>query len=205
MLDLLRKYRVYYTIATILVVFGFISLLWFPKGGAVLWFDKHSSEGMDTFFLLITQIGEILGAIIVLLVLVFFADKKFRVIFPISVVLMLFISQGLKHFVYEDEHRPSYTYKSLHYIDGLERHANNSFPSGHTTAAFSYLTLIALAFKKKYVQVLAPVIAALVGVSRVYLGQHYLHDVVVGAVLGIVLATLVTHLYSSSLNKKKGI
>ena len=78
MLDLLRKYRVYYTIATILVVFGFISLLWFPKGGAVLWFDKHSSEGMDTFFLLITQIGEILGAIIVLLVLVFFADKKFR-------------------------------------------------------------------------------------------------------------------------------
>lgn len=205
MLDLLRKYKVYYTIATLLVVSGFISLLFFPKGDAVLLFDAHSTGGLDLFFLLITQIGEIRGAAIVLLVLVFFADKKFRVIFPISVALTILISQGLKHFVYEDEHRPSYTYKSLHYIDGLERHSNNSFPSGHTTAAFSYLTLIALAFKKNYVQVLAPVIASLVGISRVYLGQHYLHDAVVGAVLGIVLTTLVTHLYSSYLNKKKGI
>jgi membrane-associated phospholipid phosphatase len=119
------------------------------------------------------------------------------------VILMLLISQGLKHFVYADEHRPSYTYKSLHYIDGLERHSNHSFPSGHTTAAFTYFTLLALAFNKRYIQVLAPLVAALVGLSRVYLGQHYLHDIVVGAVLGIVIATIVTHLYSNYLKRKE--
>jgi membrane-associated phospholipid phosphatase len=182
---------------------GLISLLLLPKGEVVLSLDAHSTKGLDIFFLIITKAGEITGASVLFVILVFLAEKKYRIIFPLSVILMLFISQGLKHFVYADEHRPNYTYKSLHYIDGLERHSNNSFPSGHTTAAFTYFTLLALAFNKRYIQVLAPLVAALVGLSRVYLGQHYLHDVVAGAILGTVIATLVTYLYSRYLIKKE--
>tara|TARA_B110000967_G_scaffold157207_1_gene162303 strand:- start:5928 stop:6491 length:564 start_codon:yes stop_codon:yes gene_type:complete len=186
-----------------LVTVGLISLLLLPKGEVVLSLDAHSTKGLDIFFLIITKAGEITGASVLFVILVFFAEKKYRIIFSLSVILMLLISQGLKHFVYADEHRPSYTYKSLHYIDGLERHSNHSFPSGHTTAAFTYFTLLALAFNKRYIQVLAPLVAAFVGLSRVYLGQHYLHDIVVGAVLGIVIATIVTHLYSSYLKRKE--
>ncbi len=203
MLHLLREYRIYYTSAFLLVTVGLISLLLLPKGEVILSLDANSTKGLDIFFLIITKAGEITGASVLFVILVFFAEKKYRIIFPLSVILMLLISQGLKHFVYADEHRPSYTYKSLHYIDGLERHSNHSFPSGHTTAAFTYFTLLALAFNKRYIQVLAPLVAAFVGLSRVYLGQHYLHDIVVGAVLGIVIATIVTHLYSSYLKRKE--
>lgn len=203
MLHLLKKYRIYYTLAFLLVIIGLVLLLLLPKGEVVLSLDAHSTKSLDIFFLIITKAGEIIGASVLFVLIVFFADKKYRVIYPLSVILMILISQGLKQFVYADEHRPNHTYKSLHYIDGLERHSNNSFPSGHTTAAFTYFTLFALAFNKRYIQVLAPLVAALVGLSRVYLGQHYLHDIVAGAVLGIVIATIVTHLYSSYLIRKE--
>jgi len=57
-----------------------------------------------------------------------------------------------------------------------------SFPSGHTMAAFSVGTVIALHFP-----LLAPalgLVALGIAVSRVVLGLHYLSDVVVGALLG---------------------
>ena len=195
MIALLRNNRIYYILTGLIIVAGFITLLLIPKGGLVLQFDANSSESLDTFFMMVTKVGEITGASIVFLILFFFADKKFRLIFPISVVLMLLISQGLKHQVYPEERRPVSTYKNLHEIEGLERHVLNSFPSGHTTAAFTYFTILALAFRQKTFRFLAPFLAALVGISRVYLGQHYLHDTVVGAILGIFTATIVTHCY----------
>jgi membrane-associated phospholipid phosphatase len=137
LLALLRNHRTYFTLASLFIVVGLVLLLILPKGGLVQSFDAHSNGLLDSFFMVVTKIGELVGATIVFIILVFWADKKYRVIFPISVVFTLLISQGLKHYVYGDEHRPFHTYPSLHYIDGLERHTNNSFPSGHTTAAFT--------------------------------------------------------------------
>lgn len=59
-----------------------------------------------------------------------------------------------------------------------------SFPSGHTTASFSLATVIGM-----YYPVAAPfvlLLAWLIGVSRIYLGQHYPTDVFIGSVTGIV-------------------
>ena len=66
----------------------------------------------------------------------------------------------------------------------------NSFPSGHSAAAFS----VAYALSRRYPHlsfILYPV-AVLVALSRVYLGSHYPTDVVVGALLGVLTAYLVT-------------
>jgi undecaprenyl-diphosphatase len=60
-----------------------------------------------------------------------------------------------------------------------------SFPSGHSLNAFAVGTVVALAFPA-----LAPIaflIAASVAASRVFLGLHFLTDVVVGAALGAAL------------------
>jgi undecaprenyl-diphosphatase len=57
-----------------------------------------------------------------------------------------------------------------------------SFPSGHSLNAFAVGTVVALAFP-----MLAPIaflVAASVSASRVFLGLHFLTDVVVGAALG---------------------
>ena len=59
---------------------------------------------------------------------------------------------------------------------------NYSFPSGHTSAAFSIATAISICFPSLSAIVLS--IATLVGISRMYLGVHYPTDILAGFVIG---------------------
>jgi len=61
-----------------------------------------------------------------------------------------------------------------------------SFPSGHSITAFSFAVSYAL-FYPTFMPVLL-FCAASVAVSRIVLGMHFLSDVVVGSLLGTVLA-----------------
>ncbi len=61
----------------------------------------------------------------------------------------------------------------------------HSFPSGHTSLAFSTATTVSLQYKKWYITVPAYVWASSVGYSRMYLGKHYPSDVLAGAAVGI--------------------
>jgi undecaprenyl-diphosphatase len=65
-----------------------------------------------------------------------------------------------------------------------------SFPSGHATAGFTAAYLISRFFPGWPVGLVAYTMAAIIGLSRVYLREHYPSDVVGGALLG----TLVAHL-----------
>jgi len=58
-----------------------------------------------------------------------------------------------------------------------------SFPSGHSAAATVMLTVVGAVYPGA-IFALGP-LAALIAVSRVYLGMHYPSDVVAGALLGI--------------------
>lgn len=64
-----------------------------------------------------------------------------------------------------------------------------SFPSGHTAAGFS----LAVNYTLSYPQFILPLVmyGLLVGVSRIYLGQHYPTDILAGAILGALMATTV--------------
>jgi undecaprenyl-diphosphatase len=76
----------------------------------------------------------------------------------------------------------------------IERSSDPSFPSDHATASFA----IAAAFlahklpKRGFFFLLA---AVLVSLSRVYIGTHYISDVMGGALTGILAAILVKALY----------
>ena len=58
-----------------------------------------------------------------------------------------------------------------------------SFPSGHTLAAFSLATVLALRYPKSRIPVFLA--ASLIGYSRVYVGVHFPFDVLGGAVIAI--------------------
>lgn len=67
--------------------------------------------------------------------------------------------------------------------------SDNSFPSGHTTAAFATATAIFFRCNKRY-SWLAFIAALLVAVSRIYLVVHFPSDVLVGIVVGIIAGSI---------------
>jgi undecaprenyl-diphosphatase len=78
------------------------------------------------------------------------------------------------------------------------------FVSSHAANFFGLCTFVSLALKKYYrhiFKVLIPV-AVLVSFSRLYLGVHYLSDLLVGGMLGAVLAALVYFYLYLSLKEK---
>jgi membrane-associated phospholipid phosphatase len=67
-----------------------------------------------------------------------------------------------------------------------------SFPSGHTATAFTLATVVALQYRHRiWVPVLAYTVAAGVGLSRMAMDRHWASDVLVGAVVGHLVARLV--------------
>ena len=60
----------------------------------------------------------------------------------------------------------------------------NSFPSGHTCAAFSFGVAVSIALPEKWGKAAALIAAALMGISRLYVGVHFPTDVLAGAIVG---------------------
>jgi len=89
------------------------------------------------------------------------------------------------------------THRHRPYQDDIPDHANwdgpfsdihyNSFPSGHSTAAFSMATVFAIEYRSTiWVPALAYTLATGTAVSRLYDNKHWVSDVVIGSALGFV-------------------
>jgi len=76
----------------------------------------------------------------------------------------------------------------------IARSADPSFPSDHATATFA-IGAAFVAHGMRRVGLWFLVAAVLVAASRVYVGTHYVSDVLGGALTGIVAAALVRFLY----------
>ena len=78
--------------------------------------------------------------------------------------------------------RPGITYPAQ--ITMYEDVSSLSFPSGHTSEAFSTATALSLKYPEWYIIAPAYLWAGSVGYSRMNLGVHYPSDVLAGALLG---------------------
>ena len=83
--------------------------------------------------------------------------------------------------------RPPLVYPDPKPLVGLPH--TGAFPSGHSSSAFAAATVIA--WSSRRLAVPAYVLAALVAWSRVYVGVHWPLDVIGGAILGVLVGTLV--------------
>jgi membrane-associated phospholipid phosphatase len=70
--------------------------------------------------------------------------------------------------------------------------SSTSFPSGHTVGAFALAGVLMFASPNKGLRVIAFVLAAGVGLSRVLAFRHWLSDVTASAVIGLVMAWMIT-------------
>lgn len=176
------------------LVFAILSGIVLISGGKEeihLAMNQWHSPFWDTFFKYYTYVGD--GVFVALGILVFgiigyqkYGWRPFAFGWGVLILSGL-IAQVLKRFVFDDALRPAAEIdQPLHLVQDLEMHMHNSFPSGHTTAAFAFFGFLAGQYfiKKPGIQVIMAILAATVGYSRMYLSQHFLEDAFTGMLLG---------------------
>ena len=143
-------------------------------------------------FKYITHLGD--GILFpILIILLSFFKLRWSMYFLIASLLTLLAMYLTKQLIFHGVPRPVAFFEneeSLHLVDGVKIHYTNSFPSGHTTTAFTIFSLLILIVKNNFLKFLFSILAILAGFSRVYLSQHFLIDVLSGAVLGIAIALI---------------
>ncbi|MDR0231189.1 MAG: phosphatase PAP2 family protein [Dysgonamonadaceae bacterium] len=91
-------------------------------------------------------------------------------------------------------HHPDFKYV-VHTVFNY-RGGRYGFFSGHATNSFGFATLIALMFRNKTLTITMYIFAFIMGYSRIYLGVHFVSDVVVGMIVGILVGLFIYILYT---------
>lgn len=130
------------------------------------------------FFYAITSLGEVYIFIFIALVLIATLMIYHR---PITeFILTLFTAEIIQVLIKLIVNRPR-PFEAANIASSITTNMS-SFPSGHTMMFFAMIPIFSKNFPKMKIVLL--IVATLVGVSRIYLGVHYLSDVVFGAILG---------------------
>lgn len=152
----------------------------------------------NTFFRYITEIGSTVPVFICVLLL--FVRVRGAVFAMTTCLTASTVTSILKEIFAVP--RPKVLLEQLGYqlvsVEGVHLHTTNSFPSGHTTAAFALCFSIAVLVKNRFAKVALLLIAVLVGCSRIYLGQHFLEDVLAGSLIGLTAVLLMTPFFDDS-------
>lgn len=106
---------------------------------------------------------------------------------PAAVAVVYILSEGIKLLVREE--RPCREVTNVTVIAECPEPGDWSFPSNHSVIAAAAAATLFVTWR--VIGLLALPVAALVAFSRVYVGVHYLHDVAVGYLLGVLLAPVI--------------
>ena len=97
--------------------------------------------------------------------------------------VMLLISGGIKDFLKVIIHTPRPYWIDTR-VKAFSSESSFGMPSGHSMDAASIWGVIAASQKRRWVTWLAILLIFLIGLSRIFLGVHFLHDVLSGWLLG---------------------
>jgi len=150
-------------------------------------FVANRSEWLSFFAFVITYSGDymLIGGLTFLSAVSFYIHKHTARILPLFMAVggSAATTYAIKHLFYRA--RPI--------VEALYLETGSSFPSGHATAAmalYGFLVYTVWKFDKHYLKklfiVLLSVLIISIGASRLYLGVHYLSDVLLGYAIGFV-------------------
>lgn len=185
------KKEPFFLIYALLLVTGTIIYFLGDHGDTVLWINQLHNPITDSLFKWITFLGDGIFFAIVTLLLLLRNWRTGLLLLGMGLTQTL-ISFFLKKVIFKGTPRPKTYFASfeeinLHFVEGVKVHSYNSFPSGHTLTAFALATFMAGYLKHPKLSLLFLALATLAGFSRVYLAQHFLIDVCVGSLLGVVI------------------
>ena len=156
---------------------------------------------LDNIILALTKImgsyGEI-WLIVAAILLIFRKTRKCGICILISYALVYLVGQfGLKDLIARP--RPCHLDETVALL--VERPESFSCPSTHSAWAFAAAVSIFYYFRKPGIAVIA--VAAVIGFSRMYLFVHFPTDVLLGIVLGVLMALITCKLTDRILKKRQ--
>lgn len=203
-----KEYQMFRAAILFCVVIALLLALFvgiYGKERSFLMVNGRYSPQADYFFNYVTYLGDgLIWVPLFLYVLIYKRD------FIIPVVAALIICTLLTHLgkrvIFAGEPRPLRLMqdmaRAVPLMSGRDSYSN-SFPSGHTSTAFTFALLLSFFARRKFAVYLFTLLAFLVGYSRVYLAQHFVTDVLAGLVIGIISSYLALVIHDAMQKKKK--
>jgi undecaprenyl-diphosphatase len=153
--------------------------------------NSNNTYWLDYPMLLLTMLGDA-GFMSVLFIFLLIKKQPYQLIMLlITIIVSGIIAQLLKHYVFSQWHRPPFLFKNQVHIVGNYILNHFSFPSGHSTTVAAVFTMLAFFRQQHKNELLIYVLLCpLVAFTRIYLGVHFLGDVVAGILLGFVCSIL---------------
>lgn len=174
-------------ISLVLGIILFVASFWLGKENAFLLFNTDLGPAADYFFKYWTHTADGAVWVPITLLTVFFKRKKLLLVFSAIVFSTLF-AQVSKNIFFKGSPRPSLAisdHSLFHSVTGVELHSLNSFPSGHTTTAFTIFLLATILIRKRWILPVGLSYATLAGYSRIYLAQHFPVDIAGGIIAAV--------------------
>lgn len=164
-------------------------------GDIVLWLNDLHGPGGDFFFKYWTYLGD--GFLLGLVALYFsFVNYHQFITFLIAIVFQTIFVHLFKQWLFAGEFRPKKFFEDqpelLNFVEGVNTRSFDAFPSGHTASAFTLAFFLMLVVRSTVLRVIFFFSAVLVGISRIYILQHFGRDVFVGSLFGV-LSVLIAY------------
>jgi membrane-associated phospholipid phosphatase len=154
--------------------------------------NQFHSPALDTIFMYMTLMGHgLFNVAVSLFLFIFLRKSRLSALVLVTFVISGICAQLLKKII--GAPRPSVALAGSgydHFLPGISHGGYESFPSGHTTTIFALCMVLALCTYDGRKQTILFGIAMITAYSRIYLGCHFLSDVLAGAVLGSVVSLL---------------
>ncbi len=152
----------------------------------VIWLQELSSPFMDFVWNFVSLFGEEYLYIAVLGLIYWIINKRMGEFVGIALGTTISLNNVLKDII--GAQRPYQEYPDL--VDNKRGYTATgySMPSGHVQGSSTFFVAIAYYVKRRWMMVCAISITLLMMISRMYLGVHYIQDVLVGGLLGIAVA-----------------
>jgi len=189
--QLFREKSVIFLLLPFLMAMAFL-IIKYGKGPSHLLVNQWNSPSADVFFKYVTNLGDGVVFAVVIIALAFVKLRWALMELAAALFTMIFVFVT-KQLLFNGMPRPTKYFENtetLHLVEGVKMHAMNSFPSGHTITAFAIFMILLLITKNRILKTVFVLMAILAGYSRVYLSQHFLGDVLTGAIFGTIIAVL---------------
>jgi membrane-associated phospholipid phosphatase len=180
--------RNYFICYLLFFAIGLILLLSLGKATSFIELNPYHRSALDTFFVYVTFLGD--GRFAIVICLIYLVLRRWSQALQLIAAFLIsaLVAQILKNVFSMPRPKQYFGAGYSYFIDGVTHIGFASFPSGHSTSVFALATLLAIFDGNKTLNSLYLLAAVAVGYSRIYLGQHFLGDVLVGSLIGLVTA-----------------